>query len=139
MAALTACSGGDSIEAARDGGSLACAALVARLPASVLGRDRRDLDVAGAARWGDPAIVLRCGVPPTGPTSDYCIDADDVQWTFRDLGKRYRFTTYGRTPAVEVVVPSSVGRTNATSALIDLTAAVRPLPVGARCVGPDDA
>jgi hypothetical protein len=36
------------------------------LPEQVEGQQRRDVEPAGplAAAWGDPAIVLRCGVGP---------------------------------------------------------------------------
>jgi uncharacterized protein DUF3515 len=138
-AALTSACGGDSIEAAADGGSPACSALVARLPDSVLDRDRRSLDVAGAARWGDPAVVLRCGVPAPGPTTEHCMTVDDVDWVLVDDRHDFRFLTYGREPAVEVTVPAAVGRTNAPSALVDLDAAVKPIPAGRACIGADDA
>jgi hypothetical protein len=137
-AALVSACGGGSIEAAPGGGSAACTALVARLPGSVLDRDRRSLDVAGAAQWGDPPVLLRCGVPALGPTTDQCIDIDDVNWVLLHEGDTYRFETYGREPAVEVTVPGSVDRTVATSALVDLNPAVRPIPATRQCVGLDD-
>jgi Protein of unknown function (DUF3515) len=136
--ALAACGGGD-VTSGPDGDSAACSALTGRLPSTVLARARTRLDVTGAARWGDPSIVLRCGVPPTGPTSDPCIEADGVDWTFRENGGSFRFTTFGRDPAVEVTVPGSIGRTNASAALIDLAAAVKPLASTSKCIGPGDA
>ena len=36
------------------------------------------------AAWGDPAIVLRCGVPVTGPTSAPCLEAGGLDWTFTE-------------------------------------------------------
>lgn len=138
-AALTSACGGDPVEAAADGGSPACAALVARLPGHVLDRDRRSLDVAGAAQWGDPPIVLRCGVPAPGPTTDRCLTIDDVDWVLVDEKGDFRFVTYGREPAVEVTVPAAAGRTNAPSALVDLAAAVKPVPASRQCIGADDA
>jgi hypothetical protein len=130
---LAGCGGGPDLRPGPQAGSAACSDLLGRLPARVLDRPRAALDVAGAAAWGEPAVVLRCGVPPTGPTSDPCIEVDDVDWTFSQPDRDFRFVTYGRSPAVEVVVPAAVGRQNAPSALIDLTGAVRPLPATARC------
>lgn len=61
----------------------------------------------GVAAWGDPPIVARCGKAPPGPTEDPCIDISGVDWvatTLDDGGTM--FTTYGRDPAVEVLVPA---------------------------------
>lgn len=61
----------------------------------------------GVAAWGDPAIVARCGKQPPGVTTDPCIDVSGVDWvaTVLDDGGTM-FTTYGRDPAVEVLVPA---------------------------------
>lgn len=42
-----------------------CSALMPKLPSSLNGEPRRKLLVAdpGVAVWGDPAIILRCGLP----------------------------------------------------------------------------
>jgi hypothetical protein len=61
----------------------------------------------GVAAWGDPPVVARCGKAPPGPTEDPCIEVDGVDWvatTLDDGGTM--FTTYGRSPAVEVLVPA---------------------------------
>jgi hypothetical protein len=61
----------------------------------------------GVAAWGDPAIVARCGKAPLGPTEDPCIDINGIDWvatTLDDGGTM--FTTYGRSPAIEVLVPA---------------------------------
>ncbi|ANS80636.1 conserved hypothetical lipoprotein [Serinicoccus hydrothermalis] len=60
----------------------------------------------GVAAWGDPPIVARCGKSPPGPTTDPCIDVGGVDWvaTVLDDGGTM-FTTYGRDPAIEVLVP----------------------------------
>jgi Protein of unknown function (DUF3515) len=125
--------GGDSVEPGPDGASPACAALLYRLPATVLDRPRGSLDVAGAAAWGDPAIVLRCGIAAGGPTSNPCLEADGLDWTFSQASDTLLFTSFGRSPAIEVRVPLSVGRETASGALIDLAPAVRPIPATRRC------
>lgn len=41
-----------------------CARTIPKLPRRLAGLDRRAVESAGAvAAWGDPALVLRCGVP----------------------------------------------------------------------------
>ena len=125
--------GRDGVEPAPDGGSPACTALTDRLPAKVLDRPRRNLSAAGAAAWGDPSIVLRCGVPATGPTTNPCLEVGGLDWTLAETSKAFRFTTYGRLPAVEVEVPTRVDRTEAAAALVDLAPAVRTLEKTAAC------
>jgi hypothetical protein len=140
---LLAGCGSDSVQPGPDAATPACTALIARLPHQVLNRTRTKLAVAGAASWGDPAIVLRCGVPATGPTTDPCTEVDGLDWTFSEPVENgvhtLRFLSYGRSPAIEVRVPASIGRQAAPGALVDLTDAVRPIPTTTKCIGPDDA
>lgn len=85
--------------------------------------------------WGSPGIVLRCGVEPVGPTTLPCLEINGVDWVVDDAGDPIRFLTYGREPAVEVLVPTEYGRENASGALVDLEPAVSPLPQNRRCLG----
>lgn len=104
-----------------------CASVVLALPDS-LGEslDRVDTDAQATAAWGDPraAVVLRCGVEPLGPTTDRCQSVTTPQgptidWVvLEDMGD-WTFTTYGRVPAVELVVPQAVAATRSTS-FVDL-------------------
>ncbi len=110
-----------------DAGSAACTGLLERLPKRVLDRERNDLDVAGSAAWGDPAIVLRCGVPAPGPSAN-CLEVNQLEWIFTETKDVFRFVTHDRIPAVEVTVPTSIDRTMASGALVDLEPAVKPLP-----------
>ena len=104
-----------------------CDALAAALPATVQGQARRDVQPASSttASWGDPPIVLRCGVPhPPGltPTVEV-IDVEGVRWYAEQLGAGYRFTTSGRTPYLEVTVPDAYRPE--VDPLVDLGGAVR--------------
>jgi hypothetical protein len=134
---LAGCSGADEpdLSAAPDGDSPACAAVVDRAPQTVLDRRRSTPQAAGVGAWGDPPIVLRCGVTAVaGPTSDPCITVDDVDWIVENPDEADRpatFVTYGRTPAVRVTVPGDRG--GAADALVDLAPAVSPLPAAKRC------
>ena len=138
-AGLAACGGSDDsrVEAAPSARDAGCTSLLTRLPSTLLGRSKGSTEVRGAAVWGKPAIVLRCGVTPPGPSSDLCINVNGVDWLFTESKQFYLFTTYGRTPALEVTVPHQIDRTRASGATAQLTEAVKSLKVTRHCVGPD--
>jgi hypothetical protein len=89
------------------GADPACAAMADDLPSGLLSQER----VATApsslavAAWGGPAIIWRCGVPPPGPTTQDCITVNGIDWIVQPLDDGTGFVTYGRTPAVQVLVP----------------------------------
>ena len=90
-------------------GDPACARLAAQLPDQVGALQRRatSSDSPGVAAWGDPAIIWLCGVAEPGPSAD-CLDVSGVDWIFVPLGDAddgVAFTSVGRTPAVQVLVP----------------------------------
>nr|WP_255574508.1 DUF3515 family protein [Austwickia sp. TVS 96-490-7B] len=99
--------GGPEVRPARRGDSAACAAVGRHWPASVGGMERIDLpdDPAGAVGWGDPTIIARCGMDSPSPTTDECIDANGIGWVARPLPDGMAFVSYGRDPAIEVLVP----------------------------------
>ncbi|MDQ3358588.1 MAG: DUF3515 family protein [Actinomycetota bacterium] len=78
-------------------------------PATVGGQPSRETAVQtrGVAAWGDPAIIARCGAPVPGPTTDQCLDVEGVDWVADQLEDGVAFTTYGRDPAIEVLVPDA--------------------------------
>jgi hypothetical protein len=108
-----------------------CLALVDDLPHRVSERPRRETDGSAlGAAWGDPAIVLRCGVgvpddyQPTSP----CQRVDGVDWfapedALTDQDEDVVLTTIGRTPAVEVVVPAEYRPPDA--AMVDLADVIK--------------
>ena len=59
------------------------------------------------AAWGDPAVIASCGWPALGPTDRECLDIDGVFWVVDPLGDGVKFTTFGRDPAIEVLVPDA--------------------------------
>jgi hypothetical protein len=130
---LSGCGGSGTPDPGPDAGTAQCTALLKRLPATVLDRQRTDLDVTGAAAWGDPSIVLRCGVTPTGPTPDRCAEYGAVDWVFTETKEDYKFITFGRSPAVEVTFPTSIDRTVVPGAVTLLAPAVQPLKVTGHC------
>jgi hypothetical protein len=66
----------------------ACRDLVHDLPDTMAGHDRREVsgDTAYGAAWGDPAIVLVCGVddPPGRTDTSTCVDVDGTGWYVPD-------------------------------------------------------
>lgn len=89
--------------------SIACQAVAERWPDRVGPYEPRVTAVqsTGVAAWGDPPIVARCGKVPPGPTTDQCIDVSGIDWVATPLDDGgTMFTTYGRDPAVEVLVPA---------------------------------
>ncbi len=104
----------------------ACAALHDALPGELDGQGRRRVttDSPLVAAWGDPPIVLRCGVPvpaayqPTGQV----ITVNGVDWFPEQLTRGYVFTTVGRVANVEVTVPDAYAPE--ADPLVDLAGAV---------------
>jgi hypothetical protein len=104
-----------------------CGALADQLPDVVVGQEARDTEPDSdlTAAWGDPAIVLRCGVPEPEalePTSEL-VTVDGVDWFPEQLTAGYLFTTYGRVVFVEVSVPDDYAPE--AGALTDLADAVQ--------------
>jgi len=55
--------------------------------------------------WGDPAVVARCGVATPGPSATGCLTVNGIDWLATPLSDGTKFVTYGRAPALEVLVP----------------------------------
>ena len=111
-----------------DGGGSGCARLATRLPTELDGRDRRDTDPPSprTAAWGDPAVVLRCGVGrPAGLTGSEVVVVDGVGWVLAERARAYVFTSSDLATYVEVSVPRSTPRTAATAPLVDLAGPVQ--------------
>ncbi|MFF3291100.1 DUF3515 domain-containing protein [Streptomyces sp. NPDC003023] len=86
-----------------------CRALDAELPDSVDGQDRDDPEPSSelTARWGDAAIVLRCGVPRPVGMSDpqgQGVEVNGVNWLLEERDEGPRFTTTYRETYVEVTL-----------------------------------
>ena len=109
----------------------ACTALVDDVPHRVSEQPRRETEGSSlGAAWGDPAIVLTCGV---GAPEDYdptspCTRVNGVDWfapddAVSDQGEDVVLTTIGRKPSVEVVVPAEYRPPNA--AMVDLADVIK--------------
>ena len=113
-----------------------CAEVSVRLPDTLDGKERRQTDAQATGAWGDPAaVLLTCGLEPPGPTTLPCSTVDGVDWIIEDLGDfRFRVTTFGRTPAVELYLDTNVD-TGVSSAVVleSLASAVGRLPTDGAC------
>jgi len=90
-------------------GSAACRIAAAHWPKTVGGQPLAPTSSSSDAvrAWGEPAIIARCGLPAIGPTTDTCLNVSGIDWVAHQLTDGVRFTTYGRSPAIEVLVPSA--------------------------------
>lgn len=109
--ALSACAGTVAMEAAEEADDPACADVSVRLPDTIAGQERRWTDAQSTGAWGDPAaVLLTCGVPVPGPSELTCQTVEGVDWLVDESEgpDYYRFTTFGRTPAVEVYIDYNI-------------------------------
>jgi Protein of unknown function (DUF3515) len=92
-----------------DAEAQACRDLVADLPDTVGGQSAVEVqgDTGYGAAWGDPAIVLTCGVDGIDISdAPPCTVVDGVGWVVPDEGgDETTFTADGFRPRVRVVVP----------------------------------
>jgi hypothetical protein len=136
---LAGCSPIVTLIAAPQATAIGCAAVIVRLPDRipvrtadrVLAEDKRETDAQGTAAWGEPVrISLRCGVTAGTPSSQ-CVTFDKVDWkvhsTRSTAGKpQYALTTYGRTPAVQVVLDAGLPSDQVMPPISDAISAAIP-------------
>ncbi len=118
MALATGCSSGpveiDTPElSATD--QQACRAFVDDLPATFAGQETRETsgDTAYGAAWGDPALVVTCGVGVPDGFDEFsaCTDVSGVGWFVppeqeADQDSEALLTAVGYTPRVSLLVPA---------------------------------
>jgi hypothetical protein len=133
-AGLTGCTNAVAMSPAPSADDAACAAVQVRLPAVVDSKfELRNTNAQSTAAWGDPeAAVYHCGVEVPTVSDLPCFDQGGVDWIRDDRGDQVVYTTFGRSPAVQVVIDT----TKTTSQVVqDLTNAVSTLPKdGHRCL-----
>jgi len=135
---LVGCAPAVALQPAPDAASPLCAEVTVRLPDAIGEFESRETDAQATGAWGQPvAIVLHCGVPSPAPTATFpCVTVEGIDWLRDDTdAPSYIFTTYGREPAVEVVVDSDLA--SGLDALTELAPAVGRLPVDGACITPE--
>ncbi|MEV8171319.1 DUF3515 family protein [Microbacterium sp. NPDC077486] len=104
-AGLAGCSTTVHLEPAEDANDPACANVSVLLPDAVGGYERVWTDAQATGAWGDPTVVLRCGVEPPAPSDLVCTTLGGVDWlVLEQEDERQRLVTYGREPAIEVII-----------------------------------
>lgn len=112
-----------------------CAEVSVRLPDSIADQQRRITDAQATAAYGDPtSIIVRCGLAPVEVSSLSCVTTSDVDWLVDPAdAPKYRFISFGRSPATEVIVDST--KVTGVSTLDALANAIKSLPATAHCSG----
>jgi hypothetical protein len=133
VGALSACTATVSLEAAADSNNPACAEVSVRLPDQVAELAKRATDAQATGAWGNPtAVLLRCGLPPVEVSELPCVTANGVDWLVDESAKpSYRFITFGRNPATEVIVDST--KAAGVTALSDLSSAIQSIEATKEC------
>ena len=103
-----------------------CGDLQQALPKRVEGQERRPTtpESSATAAWGDPPMVLVCGVstPAAYNSTSSLLDITGVSWFAEPLSAGVRFTTIGRVANVEFTVPDAYSPE--AYPLIDLASAI---------------
>ena len=84
-------------------------------------------DSPGTKAWGDPAIVVRCGVavPTTYSAISQLLEVDGITWYPEELQAGVRFTSLQTPELVEVSIPSAYEST--ADILTELSLDIRSL------------
>mgnify|MGYP003556664411 FL=1 len=125
---LAGCSSTVSMQPAPDANNPLCADVTVKLPNRIGTLERQYTDAQATGAWGDPTgVLLSCGVPVPPPTTMPCQTFKGVDWIIDESQlPQYTATTYGRDPAVEVVIDGTA--VSGSIALEDLANAVQSLP-----------
>ncbi|MFM5904730.1 MAG: DUF3515 family protein [Micrococcales bacterium] len=136
LVSITACTSTVALEPAADSNNPACAAVTVRLPDEIGGNQKRETNAQATGAWGNPsAVLLRCGLPAVEASTLLCVTAGGVDWLVDDTQKpSYRFISFGRKPAAEVIVDSK--KISGVTALDALGPAVQQLPSIRSCEEP---
>lgn len=138
---LSGCSSTVVLEPAPDANNPDCAEVSVRLPQSVEGLEKRRTNAQATAAWGEPAsVLLYCGVEVPSASTTRCIQVNDLYWLVDgDDAPTYILTSYGREPAIDVVIDTSA--VASTPVLVALTRAVaeNTEPNGHACTDIDDS
>lgn len=105
LGALAGCSTTIHVDAAEDADNPACADVSVLLPDAIGDLDRVWTDAQATGAWGDPTVVLRCGVDVPAPSDLVCQTIGGVDWlVLAQEEERQRLVSYGRDPAIEVII-----------------------------------
>lgn len=131
---LSGCTATVSLDPATYANDPACAAVSVRLPDTVDGLAKRSTDAQATGAWGTPAaVLLRCGLEAVTVSTMKCVTTSKIDWLVDDTNApTYRFITYARKPAVEVIIDSK--KASGVNVLDDLANAIEQLPASKHCL-----
>lgn len=137
---LAACTPTISVPVAAHATEPLCASAVLAAPTVLADQPQARTNSQATAAWGDAgaAITLRCGVEPPQAASEDCVAVTDAagkeyDWIAARTTTGWRFTSYGRSPALEVELPATLGLSQPTAPLADLAASLSVLPQAKTC------
>ena len=135
---LSGCTDPVVVDAAPHAADPACAEVMLRMPQTLTGAEERTTSSQATEAWGSPAIaILRCGVTPPQPTTDTCVSVNGVDWiSVPTKSSMWRFVSYGRTPAVEVLVDRE--KIPGATVLAEVSKPVSALPQHNQCLSAED-
>jgi len=136
LLSLSGCAATVNLEPAEDSNNPGCAEVMVRLPSQLGGLQERYTNAQATAAWGDPAaVLLRCGLEPVEVSTLPCVSAGGIDWLVdHSLAPNYRFISFARFPAVEVVVDSDSA--SGITSLEGISGAVAQLPATKACLAP---
>ncbi|MDN4476753.1 DUF3515 family protein [Demequina sp. SYSU T00192] len=132
-APLAGCASQYPVDAAPYAADPDCARVMLAVPDVLGGLDYRETTSQATAAWGDEyPIVMRCGVEPPGPTTDECLAVESggttVDWLILDEDDAWRTVSFGRSPAVELIVPKVRAQDAVGDLLAEVSRAVAKAP-----------
>ncbi|MFM9918778.1 DUF3515 family protein [Lacisediminihabitans sp. H27-G8] len=135
---VTACAPTVPLTPAADATNPKCAEIIVRLPQSVVDQPIRETNAQATGAWGNPtSVLLRCGVAQPAPSAS-CSTVNGVDWVVDVSGSpRYVYTTWGRSPATQVVVDTKLTQGQEAIILDDLGNAVGSIPQTKQCTRKD--
>jgi len=130
---LTGCAPIVPLEPAEQANNAECAEIIVRLPDELAGLAERRVNAQSTAAWGEPAaVILRCGLEPVEASPLVCVTASDIDWLLDESeAPNYRFITFARSPATEVIIDSTV--VAGVTVLDELAASIGVLDATKRC------
>lgn len=130
---LSGCAATVNLDPAALANDPACAEVSVRYPSSIGELEQRYTNAQATSAWGEPtAIIARCGLEPVEVSELSCVSAGGVDWLVDDSqAPSYRFISFARKPAVEVIVDSQ--KASGVGALEALASAVSKIPASKIC------
>ncbi len=130
---LAGCAATVNLEPAELANDPGCAEVSVRYPGAIGELTQRYANAQATSAWGEPtAVIARCGLAPVEASELSCVTAGGVDWLVDDSeAPNYRFISFARNPAVEVIVDSE--KASGVGALEALAGAVSKIPASKTC------